>query len=313
MSALIERIQKAVSETPIVVAGTKLPKEDAETLIWRLLSDSRIGVQKNDPETHALVSPSLISERDFRSVFCDDGRMALPSAKALMKALLIEDQKETPKEEKSGIVDALANMFAINKPIGQYSTKELLEKYDAYSPQDIWDELSKRGKNHPCIVFEKGAVNVQLSLNILQSIRKGQIPGTTYNNGEKTHRVYPVGVFPEESSLCCPLTGKILNNGYSPDLDMSWAGVPEECLVFIRIVRDENRGESFGKFVAKGLLKTAKEGIEALKEEYSKEALVYEELKALNQLPSLRVSLNSLAAGRMIGTKSDPFGSPRRT
>jgi hypothetical protein len=312
MSTLIDKIQKVVSEIPIVVTGTKLGKEDAETFIWKLLSDSRIGIQKNDPETHALLTSSLVTEYDFRKIFCDEANMALPSARALMKSLLIEDQKETPKEEKPGIVDTVVNLLTANKPIGQYSTKELLEKYDADSPQDTWDELSKRAKGNPCIIFEKGSVNVKLSLHILQTIRKGLNFGTTYNDGDKTHRVYPVGVFPEESALCCPLTGKILNNGYSPDLDMSWAGVSEDCLVFISIIRGENPRETFGKFVAKALLKTAKEGLEALKKEYSKEALVYDELKALNQLPSLRVSLNSLATGRKIGTLSDPFGSPRR-
>lgn len=312
MSTLVDRIQKVVAETPVVVKGTKLGKEESEATIWRLLSDEKIGIKKDDPETHALLNPSLVTERDFRTVFCDEGGMALPSARALMKALLIEDQPEAPKE-KPGVFDAVVSLLTANKPIGQYSTKELLEKYDADSPQETWDELSRRGKGYPCIVFEKGSVNVKLSLTILQSIRKGQVPGTTFNDGEKTHRVYPVGVFPEESALCCPLTGKILNNGYSPDLDMSWANVSEEALVFIKIIRDENPRETFGKFAAKALLKTAKEGLDALKAEYSKEALIYDELKALNQLPSLRVSLNSLAAGRKISSLADPFGSPRRT
>lgn len=311
MSTLVDRIQKVVAETPIVVKGTKLGKEDAEATIWKLLSNEKIGVKKDDPETHALLNPSFVTERDFRTVFCDENGMALPSARALMKTLLIEDQPEA-KTEKPGVMEAVVNLLTSQKSIGQYSTKDLLEKYDADSPQEIWDELSRRGKGHPCIVFEKGAVNVWLSLAILQSIRKGQIPGTTYNDGEKTYRVYPVGVFPEESMLCCPLTGKILNNGYSPDLDMSWAGVSEEALVFIKIIRDENPRETFGKFVAKGLLKTAKDGLDALKSEYSKEALVYDELKSLNQLPSLRISLNSLAAGRKIGSLADPFGKPKR-
>lgn len=320
MSALSNKIEAALKEVPMVVCGKKLAKEEAESLIWKSLADSRIGVLKDDPETHSLLNPDLISEKDFRTVFCDEGKFALPSVRGLMKHVLAKtDESSESSEPTGGVLKAIVDTLNANKPIGQYKTRELLENYNADSPQEIWTELEKRAKNQNCMVFNKdGSLNVNVSLDILQTIRKGQSFGSVYNDGEKTYRVYPVGVFPEDAVLCCPITSKILNNGYCSDLGISWKGVDEDCMVFIRVVRDNregvfSNGRDYNVFAVKTVLKTAKEGLESLREEFPEEALVYDDFKKLNQLPSLRVNLNSMAAGRRIERKSDPFGSPKRS
>ena len=314
MSALVDRVQAALKEFPMVVGGTKLTKEAAESKIWFLLADNRIGVAKDDPETHSLLSSDLISEKDFRTVFCDEGKFALPSVRGLMKHLLAKTEvSETPETPVGGkVLEAIVSTLNANKPIGQYKTKELLEDYGADSSEEVWTELEKRAKKLPCIVFEKdGTVNVDVSLEVLQAIRKGQTFTSVYSDGKKTYRLYTVGCFPEEAVLCCPITNKILNNGYCSELGISWKDVDEECMTFVRVIRDQNPCEKFGKFAAKSLLKLAKEGMEALREDYPEEAIVYDEMKELKQLPSLRVNLSSLAEGRKFDRKlADPFGSP---
>lgn len=316
MSTLVEKIELFVEKFPVVQSGTKLPPKEAEASIWSCLSDPRIGVSKKDPQTHILLNPEYISEKDFRTVFCDDNKFALPCVRALMSEIMTSKPVDVQKnDEKNGILSAVVDVIKSAKPIGQYKTIDLLHEYNADSSSDIWNEISSRAKGLPCIVFNKdGSVNTKVSLDILQAIRKGQTFGSIYCDGKETFRVYPVGSFPEETVLCCPITGKILNNGFSQDLGISWQGVEEDALVFIRIIRDENRTEPIGKFAAKQLLKLAKEGgLAALTQEYQTEALVFEELKKLNKLPSLRVNLNSLVAGRRVerGTL-DPFGSSKR-
>jgi hypothetical protein len=192
--------------------------------------------------------------------------------------------------------------------------KELLERYDADSTQEVWDELKNRGKGQPCIAFNPdGTLAIDLTVSIIQDIRKGSEYGNTYMDGVKAWRLYPVGVFPDEMSLVCPLTSKILVNGYCSELKISWSGVSEEALVFVRVVKNENPREDFGRVAAKSLVQTAKKGLEALRTEYPEEALRYDELKGIGQLPSLRVSRNSMVAGRAVERRgSDPFGQPRR-
>lgn len=313
MSTLVERVKSLVEKVPFIQNGTKLTPTQAELAIWKSLSDPRIGIQKDDPQTHSLLDPALISERDIRTVFCDENKIALPCIRAFMKEILATTQEEVKVNASSDMGKVLEAITA-NKPIGQYKTKELLEKYDADAAQEIWDELEKRAAGCPCIVFNGGKVNIDVSLKLMQDLRKGIKTGTVYNDGNKAYRVYPVGVFPEESALCCPVTGKILNNGYCSELGVSWNGVSEDCLVFIRIIRDQNASEKINKFSAKALVKAAMAGgLDALRADYPEEAMVYDDLKSLNQLPSLRVSLNSMAAGRKVGRASDPFGSPRRS
>jgi len=318
MSTLVEKVVSFVENFPVVQNGTKLNKEEAEAVIWKCLSDSRIGVSKDDPQTHCMLNHDLIGEKDFRTVFCEEYKIALPCVRALMKEVLKgkTSTEQVESKENSGVLNAVVDMLKANKPIGQYKTKELLENYNADSSSEIWTELNSRAKGLHCIVFNKdGSVNIEVSNNILQSIRKLNVSGQIYSDGKQTYRVYLVGSFPEDTVLCCPITGKILNNGFSQDLGINWNGVTEEALVFIRVIRDQNRSEVIGKFGAKQLLKTAKEGgVEALKEEYPTEYLVFEDLKSLNRLPSLRVNLNSLAEGRRVERGVlDPFGSPRRT
>ena len=148
MSALSNKIEAALKEVPMVVCGKKLAKEEAESLIWKSLADSRIGVLKDDPETHSLLNPDLISEKDFRTVFCDEGKFALPSVRGLMKHVLAKtDESSESSEPTGGVLKAIVDTLNANKPIGQYKTRELLENYNADSPQEIWTELEKRAKN----------------------------------------------------------------------------------------------------------------------------------------------------------------------
>jgi len=322
MSALSNKIEAALNAVPMVVYGKKLTKEEAESLIWKRLADFRIGVLKDDPETHSLLSPDLISEKDFRTVFCDEGGFSVPSVRGLMKHVLAKTDTESSGNSEpagGGVLKAIVDTLNANKPVGQYKTRELLENYNADSPQEIWTELEKRAKGQNCMVFNKdGSLNINVSLDILQAIRKGQTFTSVYSDGDKTYRVYPVGIFPEDAVLCCPITGKILNNGYCSDLGISWNGVDEDCLVFIHVVH-ENRegifsnGRDYNIFAVKSVLKTAKEGLEALRQEFPEQALIYDDLKKLNQLPSLRVNLNSMAAGRKVERRADPFGSPKRS
>ena len=312
MSALVAKIQSVVAQTPIVVGGKKLSPQDAETKIWQLLSDERIGVLRDDPDTHTLMA--FVGEQHFRLVFCDEGKMALPSARVLMAGILGEEKPADKPQDGGNMGAAIQAAFAANRPVGQLKTKELLDRYEADSPQEVWDELKKRANGQPCIVHNKdGSLNVDLTLAVIQDIRKGADFGNTYNDGKVAWRLYPVGMFPEETSLVCPLTGKILANGYCSDLKVSWADVSEACMVFIRVIKNENPREDFGRVAAKSLIQTAKNGIEALRGEYPEEALRYDELEKLGQLPSLRVNRNSLVAGRCAQQRlSDPFGQPKR-
>ncbi len=336
MSTLSEKILSFVQKSPLVQSGIKISPENAEKAIWKGLSDQRIGVLKEDEQTHQFLNPDFISEKDFRTVFCDEMGFALPCVRMLMKEIISSSKVSADETKKSSdfsvseliaekqfmdenssfvrkTVDALKEIVSSNKPIGQYKTTELLEKYTVDSPQEIWDELKKRSNGLPCIIFEDGKLNVKLSNGLIQDIRKGHKTTSVYNDGENFYRVYCIGCFPEDFSYVCPITGKILQtNFYSSELGLSWSGIVEECLVLIHIIAQKNP-EVRNKMVAKMLAQSAKCGFEKLRHDWSEEALVYDELKKLNDLPSLRVSRGSMATGRAFSHQADPFGSPRRS
>lgn len=311
MSALKNKIQSVVAKYPMVVAGRKLPPQEAEQKVHSLLADERIGILSDDPDTHSLLS--FVSERDIRTVFCDEAKVAVPFVKAFLANVGGSSETQDKPNESGSMVKALKAL--IPQDPGQMKTKELLEIYDADASESIWSELKARSKNQPCIIFcEDGSIDMLLTLAVFRGIRKGETYGGIYHDGDIASRLYPIGVFPQESVLVCPITGNTLSNGYCSDLKVSWRGIGEDEMVFIRVIRDQNPNENFGRVALRGIINTAKAGMTALREEFSEEALVYDEMKELNQLPSLRINRNSLVAGRRMERKgtADPFGSPKR-
>ena len=72
MSTLVEKIQSFVSKFPVIQNGNKLTPVEAEKAIWSLLSDTRIGIKKDDysPRPTQSMKSKFLSVQLFAMLAC---------------------------------------------------------------------------------------------------------------------------------------------------------------------------------------------------------------------------------------------------
>jgi len=308
MQELLSKIHEAVMANPMVIGRKLATIEEAETLIWDGLQD--LGILQSEPTTHTLFTN--IKHGDLRRALTEERELALGSFRAVFPDAS-EHQATDTQTGYQDLAKAIKESIS-NRPVGQWSDTELLKAYSIEAPNSVWSTLADISKGQPVIVFnDDGSVAIPLSLVLMRTARKGMKNNSFFVCGGKSYRVYKVGDFPDEVALTCPITGEVLVNEYSNSISVSWEGVTLECLQFIRVIRDES-GEPIGKFAARQLATTAKSGgMDELRTDFPQEAVKFDELATLGQLPPLKVSLNSLAQGRLVSQRqSDPLGKATR-
>jgi len=274
--------------------------KEAETFIWDCLN--QLGIDKDDLSYELLMSNDC-KEGDFRSIFCDKMKLAVPRFRRVWKILKAGSKEELAKEQKQdgGLTKELIDSIV---PVEQYSDTQLLEKYGATCDRRIETELKVRSEQRHCIVFKnKDEIDIELSLKLLREARRREVPSTYKDKSNKIHKVYRVGQFPEQLYTRCPVTGSILMEGYSDDLGVTW-DVPEEALQFIAVA--SNEGVDINAITARDLQKEYKEnGMDGLRSIFPKIATTYDDLKEIGELPNLQTRLSTRDAVK------DPFGSKR--
>ena len=312
MSALADRIKKASKyfiptdskkETPVGKGViVTCDEERAEQAIWECLA--KLGIYDDEISLELLMSEDC-KEGDARAIFCDTGRLPVPRFRKIWSILKDGAVAKQDKESTGGLTKELIDRIT---PIGQFSDKQLLEKYNPTCDMAVLTELKVRSELRPCIVFkDKESIDVELSLPLLREARRRDVPNV-FKDGKQTRKVYRVGEFPEDTYTRCPVTGQILFDGYSEKLGVKWE-IPYEALQFIALL--VNQGVEITPLTARDLQReylgdgTEPASMDALRDLFPKIAVTYDELKEIGELPNLKTTLNSRDA------KLDPFGGKR--
>ncbi len=131
----------------------------------------------------------LLTFGDLAKHFVQPGHCKVAVLRLAMKHLRGETELKEPNGQSSDGVAQLAaavkEMATANRPIENWSDRELLEKYDEDSPK-IWKELSDRAHGRHCIVYadsSEAAVDVDNSLKLLKTARKQSTPEKWRVNG----------------------------------------------------------------------------------------------------------------------------------
>jgi len=298
---LLEAVPQ-VQECAAGLSGEKVMTVEAYsvTLIWDRLS--QLGIYQDDVSHELLVSDST-KEGTARKYFCEDGDPKIPEARfAAIWAILKgkEGREETPKTA----MDKVAEAIQAQRPIGQWSDKELLEAYNPVCDTSIVDALDKRAKGAAFIIFQneqEGIVDVGASLSMLKYARRGK-PPVHYKVGDCLKRLYKAGHFPSLVLFRCPFhPDVILIDGYCDECGHVWDISNYEVLQFARLV--EQAGEvPNGAYLRQFINDARQYGIQGLKEDYPKVALRFEELKSEDNLPSLKLRTSVDESG-----SSDPM------
>ncbi len=196
----------------------------------------------------------------------------------------------TPTEGTDGSIAALVQAI---QPPAKFPDETLIKMYNPDASTEICEELKRRSKDRPFIVFnDQEEVDIEGTLQLLRVARRQETPGT-FPIKSKLYRTYRVGEFPMLWVEECPMhKGTFLADGYCEECGFSWKEISMEDRIWARIATE--RGISLNAFSdAESLVKHVKR--------LPKVMLAHDELAASDDLPKLR---HRMSRG---GGKSDPF------
>jgi hypothetical protein len=192
---------------------------------------------------------------------------------------------------------AVASLMEQLKPVGQWSDTDLLKSYSKNCAMSVEEELLKRSRGRPAVVFNEDAtVDVDSSTTLLRQARHCNTPSTFIVKG-KIKQVYKIGDFPMDVVYECPVhSGILLLNGYCEECGMEWTDIDsnKDKYAFLRLVAERMKIEPVA------LRMYMQQSFDELTALFPKILLVYNELKEEDRLPTLKRRMSKNKEG-------DPF------
>jgi hypothetical protein len=179
------------------------------------------------------------------------------------------------------------------------SLRQLLEAYDPSEADNaIGQRLAKITKGEPCIVFDKaGGVIVEASEALVKELKDGFKPRQTYSIKSVPYKTYKVGEAPNKLFAENPLyPGSALrSDGMCDSTERTWQGVPQSVrqVIYLAVtktgeIKIEKPDDAHA--ILDKLAGTPPNAEKWVKARYSKAYLLYDDLKARGELPSLKLS-----------------------
>lgn len=198
------------------------------------------------------------------------------------------------EQPTGGVVDVLKELVNQNRPLESWSIEELLEKYDEAHPE-VTKRLSMITHGRPCIILnrEQGEIKVNIaeSAKLVRVAMKQPTSDRALVKG-KTVVVYRVGTeFPVEPIDESPFfPGMALVNGFCGRSGTDWNGVDTEARVLARIYVQHVETAQLSKKQMKEVCEDARKGADHFRDEYPEASIKYDEMKAKDTLPRLKIS-----------------------
>lgn len=233
-----------------------------------------------------LGNDDILKFGDLRASFEDVGIARL---RAGMMSLRPKGADQQAEVHEDSLPATLAELIKSQRPKSDWTTEELLSKYDRDTPE-IAEVLRKRYHGHRCIVLNPDeTVNKEVTLRVMRAARKQPIP-EIYIDGGVAYRCVRPGDWPVEYVDASPFFPTVpLVNGYCPESDTNWADVDRECLLLAHIYATRI-DTKLTKHAMKAVCQDAKKGATAFRKEYPRAGAIYDELQNRDELPKLRIN-----------------------
>lgn len=217
-------------------------------------------------------------------------------------------------EEKKELTSNLCIVEELKKihPIEQWSDENLLTRYIKDREIDVELELHRRAKQDRFIVLkpsDKGynsgeeVIDFIESIGLLKGARKGKYknPGILPVKGG-VRPVYFITEFNINDRITelCSICSTPLYKSYCDHCQVNFIGIEDDCCYYMALVSEMDTFNKSSASDRKALVASAQKGMGSLKSEWHSLAQVFDELKATQQLPRIRV-----IASRP--SKVDPF------
>ena len=262
---------------------------ESEEYIWSRLEN--LGIYKTEDSHEILVSYDC-TEGDARRVFCENGKPNIPVTRFKRVWRILKGSTPETKEESTETPNEMSSLIDAMKPIGQWKDDRLLSEYGPECSSEVEEELRRRSKNRRFVVFSNEGIHEihqELSLKFLRSARRLENAETFIHSDGKMYRLYEAGQFPSLVYDTCPIhSNQVLMDGYCDQCSVSWADVPENARIFVRVMIEEGEDPT-SSFEIRQLIADAKNGFDSLMTTYPKVGIAYNERNTEERLPSLKV------------------------
>lgn len=300
-----DRVKKAAE---LIAADKKSIAEVEKTLTKDLkeagIEDNSVGVSILDAES---TEPG-----DLFGILQNGCGHGVPILKLKAAASVLKGKSltktTTPPDNKLPVVNAdaqvqtIAEIMKSNRPIEQWNDRELLERFAKEREHEVEQELHKRAKQQNFIVlvpsekkYEPGKemIDVSTSLELLKNARKRTNPTMLPIEG-KVLPVYKITELNPEDRIValCPFCGETLYKGYCQKCESNVSGVGDDELAYVKLISELDTFDVNSFSDRKAVITSARKGLDDLKNTWPKLAQEFDELKATNNLPKLRVILN---------------------
>lgn len=192
------------------------------------------------------------------------------------------------------IVEALKEY----RPISQLKDRELLERYAQERDFEMEQELHRRARGQPFIILKDGvkkdpgreAIDIDASVDLLKSARKGRVNPTIVPYGEKMANVYRITELniDDRRVEICPVCGETLYKSYCEKCSLNWSPVGKDERAYARLVV-ENSGRFMKDSFAdrKALHASAAAGLDDLRKTWPSMSKLFDDRKEADDLPKL--------------------------
>ena len=216
-SDLVKRIQDAAKVMGIT-----------EEQVW--LGLAKLGIKEGDADALDLLNAETTTEADAKVAFekacLDIGPARFKAGWAVLKG---GNQKAAAEQKQPKL-----------SKVAEWTDQALVDAYGVDCDSRIVDELNKRSKGQPFVIFnEDGSVSSTVTVELLRCARRlapSQKMMETYPVEGTLRRLCRAGEFPQLKLEECPLhADTLLINGYCDKCQQSWAGVSMDARVVVRV------------------------------------------------------------------------------
>jgi len=164
-----------------------------------------------------------------------------------------------------------------------------------------------------CFDTATGNGSVEATAQYMMELDKGfdEVAEGLYTHQDLTYKLFAVGDYPAHLEDMCPITEKPLRTGVCSDTGIKWGEVELSARQLVYIAVNMTREASVGHVDAQHrLFNIASKGFDALAARYRRSKIRFDELRARDELPTLRVEIGTRSrssAPSASSTGADPF------
>jgi len=297
---LIPRIKKAVE---LLAVETKIL---ALLLEKSSISNDSIGIIV--PEAKTTTIDDLVEV--LGKLSGEISKLKIKTAAGILKSgCEVEPIPEVKPVSEAALI---AQTLKVNRPIEQWNDEDLLLRFIKDREYEVEQELHRRSKQNRFIVLTpsdegylpgKEIIDFERSLGLLKDSRKKTIPSMVSDLGMVRPVFFITGISVKDRiTELCPLCGGTLYEGYCEYCQVDFSSVGDDARAYVSLVKELGNFNLKSASDRKALIVSAMKGLNNLRSEWPSQSQKFDELKATQSLPQIRI-----IASRPSKRRDDPF------